>query len=135
MAEKKKKSVVVAPVSAEDKKKALATALSQIEKDFGEGAIMKLGANPHMAVQAIHTGSLSLDLALGIGGVPRSDGRIVVCTSRSKGEVHIWDFANPRKPKLLREYKLSGRPDLAAIHNGLAIIPAGHQGLLMERGK
>lgn len=71
----------------------------------------------------------------GIGGVPRSDGRIVVCTSRSKGEVHIWDFANPRKPKLLREYKLSGRPDLAAIHNGLAIIPAGHQGLLMERGK
>jgi hypothetical protein len=69
----------------------------------------------------------------GIGGIPRSDGRIVVCTSRSKGEVRIWDFVNPEAPKLLREYKLSGRPDLAAIYNGRALIPAGHQGLLMER--
>jgi hypothetical protein len=69
----------------------------------------------------------------GIGGIPRSDGRIVVCTSRSRGGVRIWDFANPEKPKLLREYKLSGRPDLAALHQGKALIPAGHQGLLMER--
>lgn len=69
----------------------------------------------------------------GIGGIPRSDGRIVVCTSRSKGEVRIWDFVNPEKPKLLREYKLSGRPDLAALYQGRALIPAGHQGLLMER--
>ncbi|MBE6395751.1 MAG: hypothetical protein E7046_01950 [Lentisphaerae bacterium] len=69
----------------------------------------------------------------GIGGIPRSDGRIVVCTSRSRGEVRIWDFVNPEAPKLLREYKLSGRPDLAAIYNGKALIPAGHQGLLMER--
>jgi hypothetical protein len=56
-----------------------------------------------------------------------------VCTSRIKGEVRIWDFVNPEAPKLLREYKLSGRPDLAAIYNGRALIPAGHQGLLMER--
>ena len=75
MADKKKKSAVVAPVSAEEKKKALATALSQIEKDFGKGTIMKLGENAHMNVAAIPTGSLTLDLALGIGGVPR--GRIV----------------------------------------------------------
>jgi len=75
MAEKKKKSVVAAPVSAEDRKKALATALSQIEKDFGKGTIMKLGENAHMNVEAIPTGSLTLDLALGIGGVPK--GRIV----------------------------------------------------------
>ena len=75
MAEKKKKNAVVAPVSAEDKKKALATALSQIEKDFGKGTIMKLGENAHMNVEAVPTGSLTLDLALGIGGVPR--GRIV----------------------------------------------------------
>lgn len=75
MADKKKKNAVVAPVSAEDKKKALATALSQIEKDFGKGTIMKLGENAHMNVEAIPTGSLTLDLALGIGGVPR--GRIV----------------------------------------------------------
>ena len=75
MAEKKKKSLVAAPVSAEDRKKALATALSQIEKDFGKGTIMKLGENAHMHVEAVPTGSLTLDLALGIGGVPK--GRIV----------------------------------------------------------
>lgn len=75
MADKKKKGAVIAPISAEEKKKALATALSQIEKDFGKGTIMKLGENAHMNVEAIPTGSLTLDLALGIGGVPR--GRIV----------------------------------------------------------
>ena len=75
MAEKKKKNIVISPVSAEDRKKALATALSQIEKDFGKGTIMKLGENAHMNVEAIPTGSLTLDLALGIGGVPK--GRIV----------------------------------------------------------
>ncbi len=75
MAEKKKKSAVVAPATAEDKAKALKTALSQIEKDFGKGTIMKLGENAHMNVEAVPTGSLTLDLALGIGGVPR--GRIV----------------------------------------------------------
>ena len=60
---------------AADKKKALETALEQIEKQFGKGAVMKLGANVTMQVDAIPTGSLGLDLALGIGGVPR--GRIV----------------------------------------------------------
>ena len=75
MADKKKKQAVAVPVSAEDKKKALATALSQIEKDFGKGTIMKLGENARMNVEAVPTGSLTLDLALGIGGVPR--GRIV----------------------------------------------------------
>ena len=59
----------------EEKRKALQTAMKQIEKDFGEGSIMKLGDNQRMTVQAVHTGSLSLDMALGIGGVPR--GRIV----------------------------------------------------------
>ncbi|MBQ9980750.1 MAG: recombinase RecA [Oscillospiraceae bacterium] len=60
---------------AEDKKKALETAIGQIEKSFGAGSIMRLGENSAMAVEAIPTGSLSLDLALGIGGVPR--GRII----------------------------------------------------------
>ena len=60
---------------ADDKKKALETALSQIEKQFGKGAVMKLGQNTTMNVEAIPTGSLSLDIALGIGGVPR--GRII----------------------------------------------------------
>ena len=58
-----------------DKKAALETALSQIKKNFGEGAVMKLGENSHMKVDAIPTGSLALDAALGIGGMPK--GRIV----------------------------------------------------------
>ena len=60
---------------ANDKKKALETALTNIEKQFGKGAVMKLGQNQGMNVEAISTGSLSLDMALGIGGVPR--GRII----------------------------------------------------------
>ncbi len=59
----------------EDRQKALETALAQIEKQFGKGAVMRLGQNLNMNVDAISTGSLSLDLALGIGGVPR--GRVV----------------------------------------------------------
>ena len=61
--------------AASDKQKALQTALQQIEKQFGQGAVMKLGENTKMNVDHISTGSLSLDMALGIGGVPR--GRIV----------------------------------------------------------
>ncbi|MBO7311175.1 MAG: DNA recombination/repair protein RecA, partial [Clostridia bacterium] len=59
----------------EAKQKALKTAIAQLEKDFGQGTIMKLGENSHMEVQAVSTGSISLDVALGIGGVPR--GRII----------------------------------------------------------
>mgnify|MGYP004635422507 FL=1 len=58
-----------------EKKKALEVALSQIEKQFGKGSVMKLGENAHLNIEAIPTGALSLDIALGIGGVPR--GRIV----------------------------------------------------------
>ncbi len=61
--------------AAADKKTALETALAQIEKQFGKGAVMKLGQSVAMQVDSISTGSLSLDLALGIGGLPR--GRIV----------------------------------------------------------
>ena len=62
-------------VPSGDKKDALATALAQIEKQFGKGAVMKLGANVAMQVDSISTGSLGLDLALGVGGMPR--GRII----------------------------------------------------------
>ncbi len=62
-------------VDNEQKKKALETVLANIEKEFGKGAVMKLGQNEGMNVEAISTGSLSLDMALGIGGVPR--GRII----------------------------------------------------------
>ena len=72
---KKKVKPIMLPTSQEEKKKALAGAIAQIEKNFGKGAIIKLGSNQTMQVDAIPTGSMGLDLALGIGGVPK--GRIV----------------------------------------------------------
>ncbi len=63
------------PLSSDDKKKAIETAIAQIEKQFGAGAVMKLGQSAALKVDFIPTGSLALDNALGIGGVPR--GRIV----------------------------------------------------------
>ena len=73
----KKKPVMAVSVdsTAEEKRKALEVALGQIEKQFGKGAVMKLGENAQMSVDVIPTGALSLDIALGVGGVPR--GRIV----------------------------------------------------------
>ncbi len=70
-----KKTAYEAPTPASDKKKALQTALSQIDKSFGKGTVMRLGDRPDMNVDAIPTGSLALDAALGIGGVPK--GRII----------------------------------------------------------
>lgn len=74
MAEKK---TVPTPTKANqsDKKQALDTALAQIEKTFGKGAVMKMGQNVAMHVDAIPTGSISLDIALGVGGMPR--GRVI----------------------------------------------------------
>ena len=74
MAEKKK-STVEAAAPAADKKKALETCLAQIDKTYGKGTVMRLGQNTGIVVESIPTGSLSLDLALGIGGVPK--GRII----------------------------------------------------------
>ncbi|RMT06106.1 Protein RecA [Pseudomonas amygdali pv. lachrymans] len=64
-----------AHMSTDQKKAALATALTQIEKQFGKGAVMRMGDQERMAIPAISTGSLNLDIALGIGGLPK--GRIV----------------------------------------------------------
>lgn len=74
-AKKKAAKTVVFSENKEEKLKALNTAIAQLERNYGEGTIMKLGENTHMSVQAVHTGSIALDMALGIGGVPR--GRIV----------------------------------------------------------
>ena len=71
----KKKATVEAAAPASDKKKALETAMAQIEKAYGKGSIMRLGENTGVVVESIPTGSLSIDLALGIGGLPK--GRIV----------------------------------------------------------
>ena len=71
----KKTGAYEAPTPASDKRKALDTAIAQIEKTFGKGTVMRLGDKPEMNVEAIPTGSLALDAALGIGGVPK--GRII----------------------------------------------------------
>ncbi|HAZ20521.1 MAG TPA: recombinase RecA [Clostridiales bacterium] len=75
MAQKKIKAVAPEKASGGEKKKAIDTAINQIVKKYGSGSIMKLGQNQNMQMNVIPTGSLSLDIALGVGGVPR--GRIV----------------------------------------------------------
>ena len=74
MAEKKKVPAIVTPASS-DRKKALETAIAKIEKDYGKGTIMRLGAEISLNAAALSTGSRSLDLALGRGGLPK--GRII----------------------------------------------------------
>lgn len=74
----KKKTIDESPqeiIGEEEKKRALESALENIETQFGKGAVMKLGAAPKLNLDAIPTGSMSLDMALGIGGIPK--GRIV----------------------------------------------------------
>ncbi len=73
--EKKKADPVVESTDEQGKKKALELAVSQITKQYGQGSIMRLGENTHMNISTVSTGSLTLDLALGIGGLPR--GRII----------------------------------------------------------
>lgn len=111
---KKKTKTVLIPTTQEEKKKALAGAIAQIEKNFGKGAIIKLGANQTMQVDSIPTGSMGLDMALGIGGVPRgrivelygpeSSGKTTVAlhiiaeTQRSGGEVAFIDVEHALDP-------------------------------------
>lgn len=65
----------------ENKKKALDAALNKLEKQFGKGSIMRMGDKPEMKVETISTGSLNLDIALGVGGLPR--GRIIEIYGRT----------------------------------------------------
>lgn len=69
------KKVLATPVTAEEKKKALDAAIAQIEKQFGTGSVMRMGEKTTLNVESIPTGSIGLDMALGIGGLPK--GRIV----------------------------------------------------------
>ena len=70
-----KKPMIESAAPASDKKKALETCLAQLDKTYGKGTVMRLGENTGVVVDSIPTGSLSLDIALGIGGVPK--GRII----------------------------------------------------------
>ncbi|MBP5775702.1 MAG: DNA recombination/repair protein RecA, partial [Clostridiales bacterium] len=69
------KSAVTPVQDQSERKKALDAAMAQIEKQFGQGAVMRLGDQTHIDLETIPTGALTLDIALGIGGLPR--GRIV----------------------------------------------------------
>ncbi|MDD5617879.1 MAG: DNA recombination/repair protein RecA, partial [Candidatus Omnitrophica bacterium] len=73
--QKEAKSEVKTKDDLSNRRKTLDIALAQIEKQFGKGSIMKLGGEVKLSVEAIPTGALSLDIALGIGGVPR--GRVI----------------------------------------------------------
>lgn len=74
MSKNKEKEISSTPLDQKERQQAIGAAISQIEKNFGKGSIMLLGAESKLDIQTISTGSLSLDLALGAGGVPR--GRI-----------------------------------------------------------
>ena len=65
----------------DNKRKALTSALSQIEKQFGKGAVMRMGDSVDEAIDVVSTGSLGLDIALGVGGLPR--GRVVEIYGRN----------------------------------------------------
>ena len=75
MARKKEDVVQLSDKDRNDKDKIIDLAMKQIQKEYGEGSIMKLGENKKMSISTISTGSLNLDIALGVGGVPR--GRII----------------------------------------------------------
>ena len=68
-------------MNQEDKRRALETAVASIEKDYGKGSIMRLGDNTAMNIETIPTGSVSLDIALGLGGIPKDD----ACPARGRG--------------------------------------------------
>ena len=70
-------------MSAPDREKALGIALAQIEKQYGKGSIMRLGDEGRAPVEVIPTGSIALDVALGIGGLPR--GRVIVVAASDPG--------------------------------------------------
>lgn len=75
MSKKRKSKQNVKPIADKDRQAALKSALDRIEKDFGKGAVLTLGDTTGMEVEAVPTGALSLDVALGIGGLPR--GRVI----------------------------------------------------------
>lgn len=92
MASEKKKASAASPVdksvTPDERKKALQTAIAQIEKKYGDGTIMSMGENKHLDVEHLPTGSLMLDLALGIGGLPK--GRIIeVYGTESSGKTTL----------------------------------------------
>ena len=131
----KEKAPMPSAAPAEDKKRAIEAAMGQIEKMYGKGSIMRLGDQNNLQVDVIPTGSLSLDVALGVGGLPR--GRIVeiygpessgkttlalhVAAEAQKkgGEVAFVDAEHALDPDL--------RPGAGGQYRRHADFPAGHR--------
>ena len=129
MAEKKKAaSASPSPVAAADKRKALETAIAQIEKNYGKGAIMRLGDDIPVNVEAISTGSLSLDLALGIGGVPDALGMMIAESDLKDLGMHT-EFATDAFYRLFAAGKLTNRRKTIDKGKGVFGIAAGTQDL------
>ena len=105
-----------------EKKKALETALGQIEKQFGKGSVMKLGEYQAMNIEAIPTGALSLDIALGIGGIPR--GRIIeISGPESSGKTTLALHA------IAEAQKLGGEAAFIDAEHALDPVYAKHLGV------
>ena len=69
-----------------------------------------------------------------MNGIPRvSPEKRVVLTNRIRRMIGLWDFSNPQHPKFIRQWKVSGNPDVAAFYKGRIIVPCGHQGVLMQK--
>ena len=89
-------------VETKEKDAILSQVLSDIEKQFGKGAIMKLGSDSHLEIDAVSSGSLNLDIALGVGGFPK--GRIVeIFGPESSGKTTFALHANCRSTKTRRK--------------------------------
>ena len=102
-----------------DKSRAVETAMAQIERQFGKGSIMKLGDSPVIKVPVIPTGSLALDVALGIGGLPR--GRVVeIFGPESSGKTTLALHAVAEAQKLVGRYieSLRKKADIIVYYRG-----------------
>ncbi len=119
------KKKIDAPRSSDEKQKALETAIAQIEKQYGVGAVMKLGQTTSFKVDSIPTGSLSLDMALGIGGVPR--GRIIeIYGPESSGKTTV-------SLQILAEaQKLGGEVAFIDVEHALDPLYAGNIGVNID---
>lgn len=120
--ESKKVMEVVRQQNPEDRKKALDTAIAYIEKQYGAGAVMKLGQKTTMNVESIPTGSMTLDMALGIGGVPK--GRIIeIYGPESSGKTTV------ALSVVAQAQKLGGEAAFIDVEHALDPVYAGHLGV------
>ena len=106
-----------------DRSKSLDTALAQIERQFGKGSVMKMGDRKAVAMEVIPTGSVALDIALGVGGLPR--GRVVEIygpESSGKTTVALHAIANAQKLVALLLLSMLNTPLIQSMQRNLALI-------------